>query len=178
MKDTILEKLKKLKSFIDSEGNENEQRVAKSMLYSLLEKNGMTINDLKNPGERKKYKFKYTYVEEKSLIVQIIAALTDDPELEYSWYKNKKKEIFVEMLDWQYKEAMSQIDFHVSQFRKERKAKLKALKIAYISKHRIFPQTPRNSENGKNDLTPEEMAEILRSMDSLEDVSYQKRLEA
>ena len=168
----IIEKLKKIKELAER-GYAGEALVAREKLHMLLNKYGLTIEDLEDV-QIHSYKFKYITVQERSIILQCISKVIDNPNLTYSHYKDKKKEFFVKMSEWQYVEAEAMIHFHIKQFRKELKAQLKALTSAYCSKHQLFAES---SEGGDSKLTPEEMARLIAAYQSLDDdVIFRKRL--
>jgi hypothetical protein len=172
--ETIIQKLKKIQELAEK-GIEGEAKAAKIMLDKFLLQHNLTLDDIKQEKKEKRL-FKYVTVHERSVMINCISKVLDDPKMTYSWYKNKKKEFFVEMTDWQYIEAQDLIKFHIKQFRKELKKKLEALTRAYIHNHNLFSETQSDGEGKK--LSPEEISEILRAMEGLEDVSYLKKIEA
>jgi hypothetical protein len=160
------------------DGNYQEKLNARARLYAILDKNGMSIKDLERESEKKKCKFKYVYADEKQIIVQVVSALTNNPKMPYSWYKDKKKEIFIELYDWQYTEAIAMVDFHLSQYRKDKKTKLKTLTSAYIHKHKLYPESNEAKEDkGESSLTRKEIMDILNTADSMDDIYYHKQLD-
>ena len=70
------------------------------------------------------------------------------------------------------------VDFHIKQFRKELKAKIEKIGLAYLTKHRLHPETKREKDSEESTMSPEEIAEILSMMDSLDDVVYLKGIES
>ena len=168
----IIDKLKKVKELADR-GEDGEALNARQKLHILLNKHGLTISDLENV-KISQYKFKYSTVAEMEIMIQCIAKVTNDPKLTYSWYKDKKKEFFVKLAEWQYIESMALIDFHVVQFRKELKAQMKALKSAYCSKHHLFPD--KKSDKEGPELNLEEMERLLAVYNSLGSKFYQKQI--
>lgn len=170
--DIIIERLKKVKELAER-GEAGEALAAREKLHILLNKHGLTIDDLENV-EIHQYKFKYVTSAEMDIIIQCIAKVVDNPRLSYSYYKDKKREFFVKMTEWQYIEAKHLIDFHVKQFRKELKAQMKALVSAYASKHDLFASS-KSSEGGST-LSPEEMQRLMSIYYSLDDKFFQKQL--
>lgn len=173
MEELIIDKLKKIKE-LAKRGEGGEALNARQMLHILLNKYGLTISDLENV-KTAKYKFKYVTVAEMGIMIQCIAKVTNDTRLTYSWYKDKKKEFYVVLAEWQYIEAKALIDFHIKQFRKELQAQMKALKSAYCSKHNLFPE---KQEEGKGStLSIEEMERLMAVYNSLGSKFYQKQIE-
>jgi len=168
----IIEKLRKVKELADR-GEAGEALVAREKLHILLNKYGLSIEDLEQ-NEVHSYKFKYVTAAEMSIIIQCISKVMDKPRLQYSYYKDKKKEFFVKMTEWQYAESKYLIDFHVKQFRDELKAQMKALVSAYATKHDLFSKT-KSDEPGK-EMTPEEMERLIAIYQSLGDKFFQKQL--
>jgi hypothetical protein len=168
----IIEKLRKVRELAER-GEAGEALVAREKLHMLLNKYGLTIQDLEDV-KVSRYKFKYVTSAEKDIILQCLSKVMDNPRMTYSWYKDKKKEFFVEMTDWQYVESKILVDFHIKQFRKELKAQMKALVSAYATKHDLFSKT-KSDEPGK-EMTPEEMARLIAIYQSLGDKFFQKQL--
>ncbi len=173
MEEFIIEKLKKVKELAER-GVEGEAQAAKEKLDILLNKYGLTLKDLEEV-KTNEYKFKYVTVYEKKIMIQCISKVLDNPQLTYSWYKDKKKEFFVEMTEWQFIEATSLIKFHIKQFRKEVKERMKAFFSAYCSKHTLFADS---AEGGDAKMTPEEIALWLAAYYSMGDHKiFMKELE-
>jgi len=168
----IIEKLKKVKELAER-GEAGEALVAREKLHILLNKYGLTIEDLEDV-KISSYKFKYVTAAEKQIIIQCLAKVLDQPRMTYSWYKNKKKEFFVKMTEWQYTEARILVDFDIKLFRKELKAQMDALVTAYASKHDLFSKT-KSGEGGK-EMSAEEMARLIAIYQSLGDKFFQKQL--
>ena len=160
--ETIIEKLKKVKELMDR-GEEGEALAAKNLLFKLLAKHGLTLDDITD-DVKKSYLFKYVFAREKRMMLQCISKVADDPKLRYSHQNDKKKEFWVDLTEWQYIEVSDMIEFHVKQFRKEMELKMDAFLGAYINKHNLFAES---SEPGESTLTPEELAEFLRQYEGM-----------
>lgn len=171
--ETIIEKLKKVKTLAER-GEAGEAKVAKRLLDLLLSKHGLTIEDITDDVKHS-YLFKYAFANEKSVMLQCISRVTDDPKLTYSHRKDKRKEFWVDLTEWQYVEAKDMIEFHLKQFRKEMKLKMAAFLSAYINKHNLFADS---EEGGESQLTPEQMEELIRAYQGMEgQETYTKKLE-
>lgn len=162
--ETIIEKLKKVKKLADR-GEAGEALAAKALLLKLLEKHGLTLEDIET-DVKNSYLFKYVFAREKTMMLQCISKVVDNPNLSYTHRKDKKKEFRVELTEWQYIEAIDMIEFHLDQFRKDMKLKMDAFLTAYITKHNLFAES---SESGESKLTPEELTEFFRQYDGMAD---------
>ena len=80
----IIEKLKKIKELAER-GYAGEALVAREKLHMLLNKYGLTIEDLEDV-QINSYKFKYITVQERSIILQCISKVIDNPNLSYSHF--------------------------------------------------------------------------------------------
>jgi len=170
--ETIISKLKKIKELAER-GEAGEATAAKHMLMSLLDKHGLTLQDIQDEVT-KKYTFRYAFADEKDLMLQCISKVADEPRLSYSYRRDRKKEFFVELTEWQYVEAKDLIAFHMKQYRDEKKKKMEAFYSAYLSRHKLFADSAEGSD-GK--LSPEELDAILREFYSMDDHdSYTKSL--
>lgn len=170
--ETIISKLKKIKELAER-GEAGEADAAKARLLVLLEKYNLTLEDI-GEEETFKYTFRYAFSDEKDLMLQCIAKVVDDPGLSYSYRKDRKKEFFVNLTEWQYIESKDLIKFHLKQYRDEKKKKMDAFYIAYLSKHTLFAES--GSKEGSK-LSEEEKQAILREFYSMDDhESYIKKL--
>lgn len=170
--ETIISKLKKIKELAER-GEAGEADVAKERLLALLDKHGLSLKDLEE-DKKTKYTFRYAFSDEKDIMLQCISKVTDDPKLTYSYRRDRKKEFFVELTEWQYIESKDLIAFHIKQYRDAKKKKMAAFKSAYLSRHALFAESAKG-ESSK--LSEEEIDAILREFYSMDDHdTYTKRL--
>jgi hypothetical protein len=169
--DPILRKLSKIQELV-IRGERGEAMAAKELLQKMLDKHGISLADLERTQEKRKREFSYVYSDEKSIIFQCIFYVLQKENLSYSSYRGKKV-ISLEMTDLEYAQVNPVIDFHLKQYRKEKKRKMEILRKGYIHKHNLFGA---NSDSGPSELTPEQIAEIINMMDSLEDISFHKQI--
>ena len=170
--ETIISKLKKIKELAER-GEAGEAQVAKERLLTLLEKHSLTLADLEDE-KTGKYTFRYAFSDEKDLMLQCISKVVDDPRLTYSWRRDKRKEFFVELTEWQYIEAKDLIKFHLKQYREKKKERMSSFHTAYLSRHALFAESAKG-ESSK--LTEEELRRILREFDIMDDHdTYTKKL--
>jgi hypothetical protein len=172
--DTIIERLKKVKELADR-GEAGEALAAKAKLMELLKKYNISLEDIETDITNS-YKFRYAFSDEKKVMLQCISKVIDDPKMTYSHYKDKKKEFFVKLTEWQYIESMDLIKFHLKQYRDEKKRKMRALFSAYLNRHELFADS---SEPGDSKMSPEEYADFVRAYEGLLDSeTYVKKLPA
>jgi len=171
--DTIIQRLKKIKELADR-GEAGEALAAKAKLIDLLQKHNLSLEDIETEVKQS-YKFKYAFSDEKDVMLQCISKVIDDPKMSYSHYRDKKKEFFVKLTEWQYIECKDLIQFHLKQYRDEKKRKMRAFFSAYLNRHSLFADS---SEPGESKMSPEEYAEFVRAYRGLLDTeTYAKKLE-
>jgi len=172
--ETIIQKLKKVKELADR-GEAGEALAAKAKLFELLQKHGLSIEDIED-DIKKSYTFRYAFTDEKRVMLQCISKVIDDPKMSYTFRRDRRKEFSVELTEWQYIESMDLIKFHLKQYREEKKRKMRALFSAYLNRHDLFAES---SEPGESKMTPEEYAEFIRAYQGIMDnETYAKKLEA
>ena len=170
--DTIIQRLKKIKELADR-GEAGEALAAKAKLLELLQKHNLSLEDIET-DTKQSYKFKYAFSDEKDVMLQCISKVLDDPKMPYSQYRNRKKEFFVKLSEWQYIECNDLIKFHLKQYRDEKKRRMKAFFSAYLNRHDLFAES---SEVGDSKMSPEEYAEFVRAYQGLLDTeTYAKKL--
>lgn len=170
--ETIISKLKKIKELAER-GEAGEAQAAKAMLITLLQKHGLTLEDIQDE-KTQKYTFRYAFADEKDLMLQCISKVADDPKLSYSYRRDRKKEFFVELTEWQYVESKDLIKFHLKQYRDKKKERMQSFFSAYLSRHALFAES---SKGEAPKLTEEEIRRILREMDVMDDHdTYTKKL--
>jgi len=167
--EAIIDKLKKVRELADR-GYQGEALAAARMLKVLLDKHGLTMADLQDE-KTQEYRFKYMFGWEKAIIIQCASKVLDKPTMSYKAYKGRKG-IYLDLTEWQYREVTDMTTFHLKQFRKELMRKTKQMEIAYLNKHNIFA----DSSEGGESLSQEELNELLRTMQDLDDVTFQKKL--
>lgn len=128
--------LKKLKALADdTRGNENERAEAQNRLRRLMEKHGITEEDLEIEV-RKKRNFYFKDDWEHKLICQTIYKLF--PEMDIYRTQGKKNWIWAEMTDAEYIEFEMHYCAYKASFQKE----FDIFYYAFLSKNRIFPDKP------------------------------------
>jgi hypothetical protein len=179
MKDQLPEKIKekllKLQSLAER-GYKGEALAAQRALENLLEKYGLTLDDICDDKMEWRWIKAGRGKDLKNILFQCYFQIADSHKSTYKEYKN---EIAFELTNAQYADLMSLFDFHKNQFKKERDKILKNLCRAYISKHEIWNKTDREDEGKEVDRKPmdsETLHSMLTLINGMEDVSYHKQL--
>lgn len=173
--ESIKSKVLKLQALAER-GENGEARNAKRLLDQLLEKYGVTLEDIVGAqDEVDRYVFN---VKENgyglTLFIQCYFKVTENKRMSYG---QNRRYITVELTKLQYVELKSLYDWHYKQISKEIKQMQKEFTEAYIQKHKIFSQRENDSED--KELTPddiERLLRVLRYMDNVEDTSYHKQI--
>lgn len=178
MKDyeSIKAKLLKLHTLAER-GEQGEAANALRLLNRLLEKYGLTIEDVVGEQEKtKRYTFKATTEWQRKLLFQVYACVKSCSKVTYWRYKN---EYDFELTAFEYAEICNMYEWHKKQLGKEIKQTIPDLTEAYIYKHNISNRDDEGSDEIKS-LTAEDikrLARILAMADTLEDTTYRKQLE-
>ena len=137
------------------------------MLADLLVKHGISIDDL-SEDVRTKRVFNYE-PETKKIVAQCIAS-TRNGSL-YGWKDKRKKPAYLtDLSDAEFVEVQMKIDFYVPLWLKE----LESFQSAFIQLNDLGA-TPKKGEKGR-EMTPEELAELMRKMAAMDKKSPQKRI--
>lgn len=178
MKDyeSIKAKLLKLHTLAER-GERGEAANALHLLNKLLEKYGLTIEEVIGEQEKtKRYTFKATTEWQRKLLFQVYACVKSSSEVSYWHYKS---EYDFELTAFEYAEFCNMYEWHKKQLGKEIKQTILDLTEAYIYKHDIVNRDSEGNDEIKP-LTAEDikrLARILVMADTLEDTSYRKQLE-
>jgi hypothetical protein len=174
----IKDKLLKLKNLAER-GYQGEAIAAQKALKNMLEKYGLTLDDICDDKLEWRWIKTGRSKDVKKIFFQCFFQITDKSNCKYKEAK-KYSEIGFELTSAQYADLMSLFEFHSKQFKRERDKLLKNLCQAYIHKHEIWHKTdiPDDEEKPKkrNPIDPDELRSILLLVDSFEDVSYHKQL--
>ena len=162
--ETIKSKIQKLLE-LSERGEEHEAEVAKAKLEELLKKNNLTLEDISSV-ERKERVFRYKAEEELKLLIHIIISYVGSKSEMYkaATYNQQAKMLFINLSDIEYVDIKNLFNFHVSEYKKEKKAILESLPYAYLRRQQIFDASP--SDNPSPELT-EEQLKILKKVISL-----------
>lgn len=173
--DKIIDRLQKLK-ILAEQGYKGEALAARRALEQMLEKYGLTIDDLCDVKVEWRWIKIGSDKELKRILHQCHFQVIDKSN---STYKEYKGEIGFELTSAQYADLMSLFEFHAVQFKKERAKILKNLTQAYIHKHEIWGLSDdecNEQPKKKSSISRDDINSILALADVMEDVSYHKQL--
>lgn len=187
-----LEKIKKLRELaLRGEGGEAEN--ARIKLKSILERNGMTEEDIENEETKG-----YTYTITKSeflIFLQCVATVlgkrsklpvfqglnkdtyivkfTKVQQIDFRnfWYWHKRQ------FEIEHKKLNEPLKKKMATLRKKQKKDNEALISAYICKHQIYPETPPADTGTGGKMSNSELNNIFKKIDSLDKVSFHKAIE-
>jgi hypothetical protein len=174
MENKLKDKLLKLYE-LAKRGVDGEKVNAEFMLNRMLQKHGLTIEDIDQETPKKRY-YKYTTKLNDKLISQIIFKVINKRNV----YSIKGyKEVMAEVTDYQHIQILELIDFHLENFDKERKQFLNDFTSAYVQKHRLFRDSDDDDFKDEKPLTTEEKQALWRMSnikDCLSNKTYTKKL--
>lgn len=175
METKLKDKLLKLYA-LSKRGVGGEKVNAENFLTKLLQKHDLTIEDIDQEIPKSRY-YRYTNKLNKKITYQVINKVTNSDEICNIRGFN---EVLAKVTDYQHVQILELIDFHLSNFNKERNLFLKDFTSAYVQKHELFRAPTDNDFKGISELTDEEEQSFLRMIsikDNLGDKSYTKKLE-
>lgn len=176
MENKLKDKLLKLYE-LAKRGVDGEKENAEFMLNKLLDKHGLTIQDIDQETPKKRW-YKYTTNLSKKIISQIVfKVINNDSVYSVRGYK----EVVAEVTDYQHIQILELIDFHLENFNKERKQFLNDFTSAYVQKHRLFRDTKDEDVRGRKPLSIEEKQALWRMSNikyCLSNKTYTKKIEA
>lgn len=164
----MLSKLRKILQMAER-GTKHEASVARSKLNNLLEKHGLTIDDIREQ-EKKIYDFNFHNKHDKSLLFPIVAYATNSTSI--PWYKGSNtRKMGFELTRLQYETINELWETYKEPLRAEIEKYLSSVFSAYISKHNLFPDRSDEEENKGRELSLKEL-ELLKSlMRNMDDIN-------
>lgn len=171
----IIDKLKKLLA-LSERGIDGEAIAARRALESMLQKYGLTIDDIASYVCKERV-FPYKDADERTLFCQILISVCgrDCEAFKKATCNTKRKRLYVNLTDLQYIDVFNMYEFHKAHFRKEKKRLLRDCMSAYVNKHDIFDPNAEPTEI--NDADWDRIIRIMKLADGMEDVSYRKALD-
>lgn len=157
---SIKDLLLKLKTMSDR-GERFEAEIARRKLDFLLDKYGLSMDDIIDPDEKKRYSFSYKYPAEKQILVQCIAHVLGDVKVKYYRPRGTKK-YELKLTKFQYVQIEDCYSHYVRLWRSE----VEVLLQAFIQTHGIVPP-PNGSES--NNLSYDELEKIRAMMNGIDD---------
>lgn len=161
---------------LSKRGIGGEKINAEFFLNKLLEKHDLTIDDIDSNLPKKRF-YKYKTKADESIISQVAYKITGDKGCIYT--VKGYKEICLDVTDYQHVQIIEEVDFHLDNFKNERKQFLEDFRAAYVQKHRLFPADSKDNQDDR-ELTAEEKQAIWRMSaikQTLNNKSYTKKIE-
>lgn len=159
--DSIIELLRKIKNLADR-GAEGERMVAEKKLKYLMEKYGLSIEDLEDQTTEP-VEFSYRNNFEKRLLFQCACYILQVNRLKYSSFERRRK-IYLNLTKAQEIDLQNMYDH----YRKELKKEMEILFKAFIYKHQIYhPDNRDNTDETRSSLTDEDVKRILNMIEGL-----------
>ena len=153
MDDTIRQRLLKIKALADR-GDKYEAILAKEKLNQLLEKYGLSINDL-SEHETKEHTYSYGTKWQKDLMCQIKAMIAGDNH----FYTMTRGETKIKKIIFDFTNTQRiEFEWLYNHYKSEYKDELKTLFIAFVHKHHLF-----GISNGecKKQMSEEETLQLM-----------------
>ena len=171
----IYSTLKKIKALADVTNFEAEKESALELLQRLMDKHGITEQDL-NDDAVARYEFHYRNDRESHLLQQIFCKVLNSGNLSiYSYIRGGKKlgrRVGLDCTATQSIEIKFLFDFYRRLYAKEEKA----FYHAFIQKHRLFRETVSDEEMSGDPLSPEEYEKMLNMMNGMDDATPLKQI--
>lgn len=177
MDDNLRKKLIKLYN-LSERGVGGEKRNAKNFLDKLLQKHGITLEELNEDKKEDRY-YKYGRVLTRKLIIQIVYSVIGKEV--NAWVCSAYREIGVEATEYEHIQIKELIDFHLENYKKEEKKIINTFYDAYINKHNIFPEKGKEmdkDESEKEEKDWEYIKKVLALKDTIEGETFTKKIKA
>lgn len=174
--DRIIDKMKKVMALAE-QGEAGEAQAARIALESMLQKYGLKLEDLKNE-ERHERIFQLKTLKESMIFYQCLANLFGKKSEAFrkSGTYRRQKMVAADMTDLEYADFAPFFEFHLENYRKERKKIMNSIMEAYVNKHKLFApdSDAEDPEDGKIDF--DHCLMVLGMMGTMARVSYHKKL--
>lgn len=170
----LKEKLLKLYE-LSKRGVGGEKTNADVFLNRLLKKHNLTINDIDANVSKKRY-YRYKTLADSTIIAQVCYRVLGKGAKIYEI--KGYKELCVDVTDYQHVQLIEEIDFHIKNYRDEKKQFLNDFTNAYIQKHRLFRE--RTEDENIKPLTLKEKQAIYRMSaikETLSNKTYIKKIQ-
>ena len=170
--ESIIEKINKIKA-LSEQGIDGEAQAAKNALQKLLNRYGLTFEDLSD-HVKKMRSFAAKEDNDKAVFIMCCYKILGGERLDLIYgSKSYPGKLYIELTDYEYAELSEFYDFHKRNYRKEFRQMTIDFKKAYQYKHNLYSAAP--SEDARA-LTGEEMLKIFKYASEMQDVSFYKAL--
>lgn len=180
--ESIIDKIRKVKALADA-GKMGEATAAQCMLDKLLEKHGLTIDQLFD-DQKQRREFFCKNKHEHHILCQIYFKVTDSHNMKYRESKQKipgstKRVISIELTNHDYAEIKNLYEWHCNNYQVEWEKTRKSFDTAYTSAHGLFPESDDpNPSNRKSKMTYEEALAAMAMAETIKKGNkFQKQLE-
>jgi len=157
MDSKLKEKLGKLYQ-LAKKGVGGEKENAEKFLKKLLDKHGLTIEDLEKEEKVDKF-YNYTSIKSRELIHQIVYHVIGKDMI--TWNIPTYKCVGVEATNYQHIQIKELVLFHLENMKIKKKKFLETFYSAYVQKHSLFPPKElSNKEDEEEELSREDWENI------------------
>lgn len=148
MKDSLYDKLRKIKELVER-GSENEKQTAAKMLEKLLLKYNLTIADL-TASEPQKCKFTYRRKQDLTLLLHVVCKVKRSDSVGVTRWESAKRTVYVDLTPTQ----KAEVDLLLKTYRRALHKETEKLLDAFILVNQIFntDQAPEKPELTKEQL--------------------------
>ena len=168
----INETLRKIKALANGTKNEHEREAALMKFYELMDKHGISMDDIDDETIAT-YDFKWKGTRERKLLVQIIVMVMKRRDITTYFYRRKGRKVSNTFGLECTKTEKLEIDFMFDFYRDLYCREEETFFTAFLNKHKIFGP-PSDEDTG--DMSDEERIKLLQLMDGMDDISPHKRL--
>ncbi|MDR0872240.1 MAG: hypothetical protein LBN27_02075 [Prevotellaceae bacterium] len=170
--ESIIEKLKKIQTLAER-GCNGEMENAKFLLDKLLKQYNLTLEDLSSEI-RKERVFKNCNA---AVFIMCSYKIFGVKRTKTSYnYKNKPKDLCIELTDLEYIEISEFYNFHKRNFDKEFQKMKVDFQCSYQLKHELYTEKNDSDDKGKS-YSQEELEKLLTYASMMEDVAFHKAIE-
>lgn len=147
---------------------------AERFLAKMLAKHGMLLSDITgDEQQRAKVTLKWRTTEDRSLLLQIIAKVTDDSDFT-TWVRRGKKVLIVELTPAEHAEVL----MHEAALAPALVAHMRRAMQAFIQVNRLYPATTKRDEDDtpRKPMDKTELEAIMQMMAATEPTAVLKAL--
>lgn len=171
MTESLKSKLQKLLT-LSRRGIDGEKVNAATMLQKMLKKHSISISEIDSDIRKTRY-YHYTTNESRKIIGQVLFHVLNTDKI---YVLRSYKDLSADATDYENVLIKEMIDFHLDNFKREKKKLLNDLSEAYVYKHELFSNQP--SKKGSDEpIDWERIQRIISLKNNMEDKSFHKRIE-
>ena len=175
--ESIKSRLRKLLALADR-GYQGEAENAKNAIERICKEYGIRIEELFDIEKKYKYKIEIGRSRDMmNLFIRCLSSICDIKGMTY--YKPTRSSIVIELTSMQYAEIISLYNWHKGNYLREMRDFKKNFMSAYVGKHDLFLERERQGNHNFEDLTQEElnnMIKVLKIKEAMSDNIYRKQI--